>query len=291
VARIRLVVTVKSYPQPSRKYSESVCVAGIRTDTSVPEWVRLYPVLFRDLPADQQFKKWSEIELEVSNSSDTRPESVKPDPSTMRVLREIGPANNWAERMDLVEPLIIGSMCEALRRQEETGASLAAFRPAEVLEMYRYKEDPDWSEGDRNSLSQMNLFAQGKMMLEKIPWRWQYEYSCGKDCVTARRVHKQTIIDWEVAAAWRSWRHDYGSSGAAVEVRRRWFEQICAPDRDPVFLEGNQHQYLASFLVLGVCWPKKAQLRDVGRDQGRFDFAGHFGDDLPMTPDSEPLDA
>lgn len=92
----------------------------------------MYPVLFRDLPADQQFKKWSEIELDVSKSSDTRPESVKPDPSTMRVPRHIGPANNWAERMELIEPLVIGSMCDALLRQSETGmTSLAAFRPAQ----------------------------------------------------------------------------------------------------------------------------------------------------------------
>jgi hypothetical protein len=287
---MRLVVTVKSYPQPSRKYSESVCVAGIRTDTSLPEWVRLYPILFRDLPADQQFKKWSEIELDVSKSSDTRPESVKPDPSTMRVLRHIGTASNWAKRMELVEPLVIGSMCEALQRQAETGASLAAFRPAEVLNVSSDNEDPDWSEGDRNSLSQMNLFAQGKVMLEKIPWRWQYHYSCGDDCVTTRRIHRQTIIDWEVAAAWRKWRHNYGSSRAAEAVRRKWFEQICAQDRDPVFLVGNQYQHLASFLVLGVCWPKKTPLGDLRCAQGRFDFAGHLDDDLSMTRDRESLD-
>jgi hypothetical protein len=47
--QIRLVVTVKSYPQPSSRYHESVCVAGIRRDTRDPQWVRLYPVQFRDL--------------------------------------------------------------------------------------------------------------------------------------------------------------------------------------------------------------------------------------------------
>ena len=53
---IRLVVTVKSYPQPSSRYHESVCVAGIRTDTKTPEWVRLYPLQFRDLPEEKQFQ-------------------------------------------------------------------------------------------------------------------------------------------------------------------------------------------------------------------------------------------
>ncbi|MGI8879681.1 MAG: hypothetical protein ACR2KJ_04055 [Jatrophihabitans sp.] len=41
--QIQVLVTVKAYPQPSRTSGETVCVAGMRTDTEVPTWIRIYP--------------------------------------------------------------------------------------------------------------------------------------------------------------------------------------------------------------------------------------------------------
>ena len=126
--QIRLVVTVKSYPQPSSRYHESVCVAGIRTDTSDPKWVRIYPVQFRDLPEEKQFPKWSEIELEVTDSSsDNRPETLRPIESSIEVVRRIGTSANWAERMQFLDPLLVDSMCDVVRQQRATGASLRRF--------------------------------------------------------------------------------------------------------------------------------------------------------------------
>ena len=98
--RIQVVVTVKAYPSVSVKYGESVCVAGIRTDTEAPQWVRLYPVEYRDLPVDRRVAKYEEIALQVSPSSDTRPESLRPDTTTIEVQRKIttGKDRKWSER-------------------------------------------------------------------------------------------------------------------------------------------------------------------------------------------------
>lgn len=57
----RVLVTVKAYPNLSRKYGETVCVAGIDLDTN--QWIRLYPIPFRDLDSDQKFKKYNIIEV------------------------------------------------------------------------------------------------------------------------------------------------------------------------------------------------------------------------------------
>jgi len=38
----KVLITVKAYPNPSTRYGETVCVAGIDIDKK--EWVRLYPV-------------------------------------------------------------------------------------------------------------------------------------------------------------------------------------------------------------------------------------------------------
>jgi hypothetical protein len=77
---IDVLVLVKAYPQPSTKYTESVCVAGLRVDTPVPEWVRLNPVQFRLLKRDRQFSKYDLIRVLVRRptSGDTRPESFTP---------------------------------------------------------------------------------------------------------------------------------------------------------------------------------------------------------------------
>ena len=38
-----VMITVKTYPNPSETYGETVCVAGVRLDRGAPEWIRLYP--------------------------------------------------------------------------------------------------------------------------------------------------------------------------------------------------------------------------------------------------------
>jgi hypothetical protein len=53
VTRTKILITVMTYPHPSRSYSELVCTAGI---TENLEWVRLYPVDYRYRPKDQQFR-------------------------------------------------------------------------------------------------------------------------------------------------------------------------------------------------------------------------------------------
>jgi len=72
---IDVLVLVKAYPQPSSKYTESVCVAGLRLDMQTPEWVRLYPVQFRLLSRERRFSKYDLIRLRVRRptSGDTRP--------------------------------------------------------------------------------------------------------------------------------------------------------------------------------------------------------------------------
>ena len=75
----RVLVTVKATPQPSEKYGDTSCVAGIRIDGGRAEWIRLYPIAFRWLDGEHQFHKYDVIELEVRRQdSDTRRESHTP---------------------------------------------------------------------------------------------------------------------------------------------------------------------------------------------------------------------
>jgi hypothetical protein len=253
--RIKVLITVKAYPSASVKYGEAVCVAGVRTGTDAPRWVRLYPVQYRDLPIDKRFGKYEEIGIDASNSNDSRPESVRPDCSTIELLRKVptGKDRQWTERRRYVEPLLVESMCAALAGQQATGRSLAAFCPGRVLEVAAEPETT-WDEKQLSILNQMSLFAQDKSVLEKIPWRFSYRYSCGGAC----KGHKQTIIDWEIHQAYRKWRDDFGDADAAQRVQLKWLDELCGPAKDTAFFVGNQFRHPESFLVLGVFWPPKA---------------------------------
>ena len=82
----RILITVKTYPTLSRSYGETVCTAGVREDGS---WVRIYPVPFRRLEQEDQYKKfdWVECGL-VRGAKDPRPETRHPQ--DLAQMRPVG---------------------------------------------------------------------------------------------------------------------------------------------------------------------------------------------------------
>ena len=93
----KVLVTVKTYPSPSDRYGETVCVAGVRLDRGAPEWIRLYPMKFRLVDYAQQFAKYEVVEVPVNRpgTRDPRPESMRPDQTRLRSLRKIDSGRNW----------------------------------------------------------------------------------------------------------------------------------------------------------------------------------------------------
>lgn len=62
-----VLVTVKAYPNPSRKYGETVCYAGV--DLSTGEWIRLFPIPFKcDGVAECPGHKMSIVDWELGQS-------------------------------------------------------------------------------------------------------------------------------------------------------------------------------------------------------------------------------
>ncbi len=62
--KIKVLITVKTYPIPSARYDELVCTAGV---TETGDFIRLYPVNFRDLPFSQQ-RPSHYLERQVANA-------------------------------------------------------------------------------------------------------------------------------------------------------------------------------------------------------------------------------
>jgi hypothetical protein len=258
---LRVLVTVKAYPAVSAKHGERVCVAGI--DIDAMRWIRLFPVPFRDLPRINRFKKWETIELRARKASDPRPESYTPDTGSIRRVAEALPTGKAVERRRYIEPLLQPSMCEIRRLRERDRTSLGVFRPAELTNFEVVEDRTPRDPAKQVRIDQTSMLMPGKTALEKLPYRFLFDYRCADpDC----GGHRQSIIDWEVGEAFRNWRDQYGSEERAVEeIRKKWAEQMWGPKRDTFFFTGNRHDNPDGFLVLGVFWPERLGTTGGGR--------------------------
>jgi len=250
----RILITVLAYPSPSKKYTECVCVAGITMRSH--EWVRLYPVPFRELPPNQRFHKYDVLEVRVRRHTfDTRPESYRPDCQGFKRIGRLDTREGWRARSRIVLAASSQSMCEILRQQKATGKSLGVFKPASVEDFVVEDAPAEWPKRRLQILAQGSLFNPGAKKLEKIPLRFYYKYKCAQpDC----RGHRQTLIDWEAGALYRNLR-DRGHDLPAIKkkIRQKFLDELCSERKNTHFFVGNQHLHPRSFLVLGVYWPPR----------------------------------
>ncbi len=69
-----VLILVKTYPEYSAKYTETVCTAGILAENK--QLIRLYPIRYRYLEGKYQFSKYQWLNVKLSKAaSDSRPES------------------------------------------------------------------------------------------------------------------------------------------------------------------------------------------------------------------------
>ena len=248
MAKERILVTVKTYPTLSRKYGETVCTAGVRADGS---WVRIYPVPFRRLDEEQQYRKfdWLECEL-VKSSRDPRPETRHPaDMTELKVVGHIGTENNWRERRELLlKKATVHTRLQALIDGAKANAfSLAVFKPATILEFVWEVEAREWDEAKliemRNRANQGELFAEETwrqvfQVIRKLPYSFSYRFADADG-----RESEMQVLDWETGALyWNCLRSSNGDEQAALEkVRAKYFAEFCQTDLH--FFVGTTQQF------------------------------------------------
>jgi hypothetical protein len=237
---------VKTYPCPSKKYDELVCTAAITEDK---RFIRIYPVMFRDLPKNQQFKKYEWVKVGIAKSdTDSRLESYKVDYDSIKPTGKI--VKDWQGRMQLVKPFIHSSLAAL----EQNNMSLGIIKPKKICDMDYEEDNEDWQEGDAYKCFQWNLeeIVRGykKPELIKIPYRFRYKFHDGKD-------HHIVIRDWELFALFLKYHNEGMESKKAAEiVRDKFFNKICSNKNDVYFIVGTQHRY-KTWLILGVMYPPK----------------------------------
>lgn len=62
-----ILICVKTYPEYSAKYTETVCTAGILKESR--KIIRLYPVMYRYLTGNQRFRKYQWITAQIEKSA------------------------------------------------------------------------------------------------------------------------------------------------------------------------------------------------------------------------------
>ena len=255
MARFRVLITVKTYPQPSRRYGEIVCTAGVREGGGL---IRLYPIAFRQLPYDQQYRKYQWIEIDAEkNPRDPRPESHRCDIASIVTVGEpLGTDDDWTERRRLVLPEAAQSMEELQERRQADGTSLGLVRPAAVTGLDVEPAEPrDWTPRQAAVLQQGNLFGPDLAPLRKIPYTFRYGFRCDDPRC---RGHRTMIEDWELGALYLRMVAEHGDEQVAIRrVREKFLDELCGRTKDTHFFVGNTLEYQNAWLVLGVFWPPR----------------------------------
>lgn len=253
----RVLILVKTYPTPSTKHVETVCTAGI-TDNN--EWIRLFPILWRDLDDDKRYKIFSWIDVDVKKSpNDHRPESFRVNSDTLKIVGRLDPKRNAIERKQYIDKVAVSSMEEVIAMQQAQGKSLGVFTPKEVTDITVKPISREWSEKEKSKLNQMSLFsAPNKKPLEKIPYEFRIHFVCND---TRCQGHDMMITEYEFMQAYRSYVRNYGSEDKAIAMLRDKYMKYYATDEYQRYLiVGNMHRFQDTFLNIGHVVFKKTSL-------------------------------
>ena len=233
----RILVTVKTYPTLSKKYGETVCTAGVREDGT---WVRIYPVPFRRLEAQEQYKKYDWIECRlIRNKKDQRPESFRPyDQSDLQAVGHIATSHKWRERRRILldNAKVYERRDEIVAAAKANQMSLCVFKPTEMIDLVCEEDEREWDPaklaGIRNVHSQSDMFEDNDWrttfeIIPKLPYNFSYRFED-----SAGKTSELQILDWEIGALyWNCLRLSDGNESMALEkVRQKYIDQFLNTD-------------------------------------------------------------
>lgn len=244
----RILVTVKTYPTLSRKYGETVCTAGVRTNGS---WVRIYPVPFRRLGEAEQYKKydWLECDL-VRNTSDPRPETWRPaDVTQLFPIDHMDTRDNWRERRKLIlhAASVYTSMQTLIDGAKANELSLAVFKPTRIVDFIWESEDREWDQSKveemrsrtrQGVLFEEDAWRQTFKLINKLPYSFSYRFEDGDG-----KLSEMQILDWETGQLYWNCLKQSGNNEAAAltKVREKYYDEFLTKDLH--FFLGTTQQF------------------------------------------------
>lgn len=259
----RILILCKTYPSPSAKHAETSCVAGVDEHGA---FVRLFPVPFRLISDDKQFKKWQWITARLEKAKgDHRPESHKVFVDTIKCdPKPLPTTNNWKERRGCLASVTVYDDFGGLDAARiSNGETLGLVRPARIASLeIKEAAQRDWTDAERKKLIQLqqqaDLFddsdATSVRTLRKVPYDFHYTYECNSPSGTVSYRHK--IVDWEIGALYWNVLRDHGT-GWEKPFRQKLESEL--PAKDLMFLMGTIHRFPDHWLIVSLIYPPKQQ--------------------------------
>lgn len=270
MAKTKVLITVKTYPNISSKYDELVCTAGFLEDGSM---IRIYPIPFRKLDYESQYAKYQWVEMDlIKNTSDFRPESYTFTDrlfTEIRPLDRIGTDNNWQERKDIVLKNGYYDDLTTLideAKNKDIIKSLAVFKPTKILDFVVEKVSEEYKQEKIDKIladrAQLKIFQQNNVkseelfeIVKKLPYKFSYRFQDSKG-----RISKLMIEDWEIGQLYWNCLRVYGSEEAAIQKVTEKYKDTFIKEHDIYFFLGTTklHHYTGRnpFLIIGVFYPK-----------------------------------
>ena len=265
MARTRVLITVTTYPLPSRSYGELVCTAGFLEDGS---WIRIYPVPFEFL----EFSKYQWVELDLvrhKHSQGFRPESHRPGIYDLSDLKEktwLGTKQNWYERKHACLKRVYTNMTSLIADSKNPdNVSLAAFRPTRIKKFIVEDDEREWKPAWLEQLKQMDMLTTRGSdpdspwePVEKIPYKFKYRFEDDEG-----RTSTMTIEDWEIGALYRNClaRAEGDEEIAIAKVRQKYEEDFISNKDITLFLgttlEHHRKRHTNPFTIIGVFYPPR----------------------------------
>lgn len=266
--RKKVLLTVTTYPLPSRSYDELVCTAGILENG---EWIRIYPVPLSFLLGQRKSGKmesfkysWIEIDLH-KRTDDFRQESYSPQNYDFRDIElsdRIGTDKNWQERKNICLKNVYTNFDQLIEESKAPmNRSLATFKPTVIQGLDIEEDEREWKNEWQELRKQVDLFTQDKrpeIIIPKLPYKFFYRF---KDA--SGKSRRLMIEDWEIGALyWNCLRAAEGDEQVALEKVRMRYETEFISKKEIYFFLGTTKQWHMRrarnpFVIIGVFYPKK----------------------------------
>jgi hypothetical protein len=232
------IIIIKAAPQVGQRHGETVCCAGIDL---YGNWLRLYPVSFRMLDAEQKFGRWDHIKFKWRRpNDDLRPESRRVDQQSIEITGQL----KLSERSQFLAK----SIATSLVRERSAGRSLALLK-AEIIEFKGIKRTDAEMQQEENRFAalraQPDLFAK-QVTQKKLPCPYGFKYRYRTD----DGIREGTCQDWEIEATFFKWSHLYGEKKALDEKSRVFGEEY--PRKGMLLAMGTHSLYPETWLINGV---------------------------------------
>lgn len=269
--RKRVLVTVKTYPEKSRKYGTTVCTVGLTEDG---EWIRLYPIPFKFYNGKDSIKKYDWIDVECQKNDHEklgRKESYKVRSESIKIVdRSLsgkkGRRVDWKQRNEILMEHVSPSL-ECLQEQYKIdNTSIGLIKPREVIDFIKNKELKIYNTPFR---CQTALDGTQTPIVEDIPHIFQYRFKCN-GCRDGNE-HKIQCEDWELLESYRKWGLKYEDTDILwKKLYQKYFTEM-VEDKDFYFLMG-MYSLQPSWLIIGLYYPPKEDIKDDNQIQKNADI-------------------